>query len=138
MWAATKRVVWPLQLARASRWIGRVPGQAQRSFALAGDAAHAMHPLAGQGLNVGLGDAAELARVLQGREFWRSLDDLRLLRRYERARAEPVLAMQATVHGLHRLFGAPAAAAAPLRNAGMAALDRLPALKNLLVRHAMH
>ena len=51
--------------------------------------------------------------------------------------AEPVLAMKAAVHGLHRLFGAPAAAFSPLRNAGMAALDGIPALKNLLVRHAM-
>ena len=45
-----------------------------------------MHPLAGQGLNVGLGDAAELARVLAAREYWRSPADLKLLRRYERAR----------------------------------------------------
>ena len=55
--------------------------------ALIGDAAHAMHPLAGQGLNVGLGDVAELARVLHEREYWRDLGDLKLLRRYERARA---------------------------------------------------
>ncbi|MBY0466900.1 MAG: FAD-dependent monooxygenase, partial [Burkholderiales bacterium] len=57
---------WPLELSQARDWVK--PG-----VALAGDAAHAMHPLAGQGLNVGLGDAAELNRVLQDREYWREL-----------------------------------------------------------------
>jgi 2-polyprenyl-6-methoxyphenol hydroxylase-like FAD-dependent oxidoreductase len=97
-----------------------------------------VHPLAGQGANLGLQDVRELARVLREREPGRDAGDPRLLRRYERARAEPVLAMGATVHGLHRLFGAGAAGFRPLRNAGMAALDRLPPLKNLLVRQAMH
>jgi ubiquinone biosynthesis UbiH/UbiF/VisC/COQ6 family hydroxylase len=105
--------------------------------ALAGDAAHVIHPLAGQGANLGLQDARLLAEVLAAREPGRDPGDLRLLRRYARARAEAILAMSATVHGLHRLFGSPAPAATRLRNAGLNFADRLPVLKNLLMRHAM-
>jgi ubiquinone biosynthesis UbiH/UbiF/VisC/COQ6 family hydroxylase len=105
--------------------------------ALAGDAAHVIHPLAGQGANLGLQDARLLAEVLAARAPGRDPGDLRLLRRYERSRAEAILAMGATVHGLHRLFGSPAPAASRLRNAGLNFADRLPVLKNLLMRHAM-
>lgn len=105
--------------------------------ALAGDAAHVIHPLAGQGANLGLQDARLLAEVLAARAPGRDPGDLRLLRRYERSRAEAILAMSATVHGLHRLFGSPAPVAARLRNAGLNFADRLPVLKNLLMRHAM-
>ena len=79
MTLTSERMAWPLQRANAERWVG--PG-----WALAGDAAHHGHPRAGQGLNLGLGDAAELARVLHEREYWRSPGDEKLLRRYERAR----------------------------------------------------
>lgn len=105
--------------------------------ALAGDAAHVIHPLAGQGANLGLQDACALAAVLAGREPQRDPGDLALLRRYERARAGDVLAMEATVHGLYRLFGATAGPLARLRNAGLNLADRLPVLKNLLMRQAM-
>ena len=105
--------------------------------ALAGDAAHVLHPLAGQGANLGLQDARVLAGVLAMRAPGRDPGDLRLLRRYERARAEPVLAMRATVHGLQRLFGSSTPAVARLRNAGLNFTDRLPVLKNLLMRNAM-
>ncbi|MGH8686145.1 MAG: FAD-dependent monooxygenase [Burkholderiales bacterium] len=105
--------------------------------ALVGDAAHVIHPLAGQGANLGLQDARRLAEVLDAREPGRDPGDLRLLRRYERARAEDVLAMQATVHGLWRLFGAHGAGWSRLRNAGLNLTDRLPVLKNLLIRRAM-
>jgi 2-polyprenyl-6-methoxyphenol hydroxylase-like FAD-dependent oxidoreductase len=94
---------------RARRWVGAMPGRVGESWALAGDAAHAMHPLAGQGLNVGLGDAAELARVLAARERWRSVADLRLLRRYERARQGHWLRMRWATDGLQLLFGPRAA-----------------------------
>jgi ubiquinone biosynthesis UbiH/UbiF/VisC/COQ6 family hydroxylase len=106
-------------------------------IALAGDAAHVIHPLAGQGANLGLQDARTLAGVLAAREPGRDPGDLRLLRRYERARAEDILAMGATVHGLYRLFDARGAGIARLRNAGLNLADRLPVLKNLLMRHAM-
>ena len=121
------------------RPIGSVPiwrGVAPR-IALAGDAAHVIHPLAGQGANLGLQDARVLAEVLGAREPGRDPGETRLLRRYERARAEDILAMRATVHGLYRLFDAPGAGIARLRNAGMKLVDRLPVVKNVLIRHAM-
>jgi 2-polyprenylphenol 6-hydroxylase len=106
-------------------------------IALLGDAAHVIHPLAGQGANLGLQDARILAGVIAAREPGRDPGELRLLRRYERARAEDILAMRATVHGLFRLFDAKGAGVARWRNAGLNFADRLPVLKNLLMRHAM-
>ena len=132
-----ERAVWPLQLARASRWIGDMPGTSKQAFALAGDAAHAMHPLAGQGLNVGLADVAELVRVIQAKEFWRPLHDLKLLRRYERARQADVQAMGLVTDGLQRLFAQPGPVWQNLRNWGMRGFDRSGPLKNWMARHAM-
>jgi 2-polyprenyl-6-methoxyphenol hydroxylase-like FAD-dependent oxidoreductase len=132
------RACWPLMRASARRWVGPMPGaQASGSFALAGDAAHAMHPLAGQGLNVGLGDAAELARVLAARENWRSPSDLKLLRRYERARQADWLRTSLAADGLQQLFGRPEPFAAALRNWGMAAFDACGPLKARIARLAM-
>ena len=121
---------FPLQRLAAARLVAP-------RVALAGDAAHVIHPLAGQGANLGLQDAQALAAVLGAREPGRDAGDLRLLRRYERSRAEAILAMRATVHGLYQLFGASGPAAAKLRNAGLQLADRMPVLKNLLMRHAM-
>ncbi|GAA4343701.1 UbiH/UbiF family hydroxylase [Pigmentiphaga soli] len=101
--------------------------------ALVGDAAHLVHPLAGQGLNLGLGDVRALARAVAGRETYRQVNDARVLRRYERERAEPLLAMRAVTDGLQRLFGSHAPPVAWLRNAGMNAIDRLPLLKRALI-----
>ena len=106
--------------------------------ALVGDAAHVVHPLAGQGANLGFQDARVLAEVLRSREPFRDPGDLRLLRRYERARSEAILAMRATVHGLFLLFGADERWFGPLRNAGLNLVDRLPVLKNVLMRRAMN
>jgi 2-octaprenylphenol hydroxylase len=106
--------------------------------ALVGDAAHVVHPLAGQGANLGFQDARVLAETLRSREPFRDPGDLRLLRRYERARAEAILAMRATVHGLFLLFGAQERLFGPLRNAGLNLVDRLPVLKNVLMRRAMN
>lgn len=105
--------------------------------ALAGDAGHVIHPLAGQGLNLGLQDARALGAVLASREPFRDPGDLRLLRRYERSRAEPILAMDTMVDTLFRLFGAESRLAARLRNAGLNLTDRLPLVKNMLMRRAM-
>jgi 2-octaprenylphenol hydroxylase len=105
--------------------------------ALVGDAAHVIHPLAGQGLNLGLQDARALAETIVGREPQRDPGDYRLLRRYARARAEPILAMDTVVSGLYALYGARGALAGRMRNAGLNLTDRLPVLKNLLMRQAM-
>jgi 2-polyprenyl-6-methoxyphenol hydroxylase-like FAD-dependent oxidoreductase len=127
---AAERASWPLQLALADRWSG--PG-----WALAGDAAHTVHPLAGQGLNLGLADAKELAGVLHGREYWRSVGDAKLLRRYERSRKADVLAMGATTDGLQQLFAQQAEPWATVRNWGMAGFDRSGWLKHWVARQAM-
>jgi len=125
---------WPLELSRAQRWITRTE---KGAVALAGDAAHAMHPLAGQGLNVGLGDVAELAKVLNQREFWRDPGDFKLLRRYERARQADVSAMGWATDGLFGLFAQTDSRVQALRNWGMSGVDRLDPLKNWLARQAM-
>lgn len=127
---ASERAAWPLQLAQADRWCG--PG-----WVLAGDAAHTVHPLAGQGLNLGLADARELADVVHRREYWRSVGDLRLLRRFERARKADVLAMGLTTDGLQQLFAQRSAPWASLRNWGMTGFDRSGWLKHWVARQAM-
>jgi len=120
---------YPLRRLSAARMVGE-------RVALAGDAAHVIHPLAGQGLNLGLQDARALAVALAGRGP-RDAGDARLLRRYERSRAEPILAMDLMVDGLFRLFGAGSEPLSRLRNAGLNLSGRLPVLKNILIRHAM-
>jgi len=125
---------WPLQLSRARRWIAQGDGG---TVVLAGDAAHAVHPLAGQGLNLGLADAAELARVLHAREYWRELDDPKLLRRYERARAADLQAMAWVTDGLFSLFGLTDPRVQLLRNRGLSGFDRSGPLKRWLARQAM-
>ena len=120
---------YPLRRLSARRLVGP-------RVALVGDAAHVIHPLAGQGLNLGLQDARVLAHVVGAREPGRDPGDLALLRRYERGRAEAVLAMDFTVDSLYRLFAAPGPAA-QLRNIGLNLTARMPVLTNLLVRQAM-
>ena len=105
--------------------------------ALVGDAGHVIHPLAGQGLNLGLQDARVLAQVLNEREPGRDAGEHRLLRRYERRRAEAIAAMDAVVSGLFALYGARSSLVRGVRNAGLNLTDRLPVLKNILIRQAM-
>ncbi len=102
-------------------------------LALAGDAAHRLHPLAGQGLNLGLGDVECLVDCVAGREPFRTPGDPMVLRRYRRARAEPVMAMRCVTDGLHRLFDVQSAPVAWLRNVGMNLVDRLPFIKRQLI-----
>jgi 2-polyprenylphenol 6-hydroxylase len=121
---------FPLARLRAARLA--VP-----RVALIGDAGHVLHPLAGQGVNLGFGDARALARAVLQREQFRDPGEIRLLRRYERGRAEDILALAWVTDGLQRLFAAPGAGAAKLRNTGLNLTNSLPVLKNLLVRRAL-
>jgi 2-polyprenyl-6-methoxyphenol hydroxylase-like FAD-dependent oxidoreductase len=123
------RASWPLALSSADRWVG--PG-----WALAGDAAHTVHPLAGQGLNLGLADAACLSHVLAGREYWRGLGDEKLLRRYERSRKADVAAISAVTDGLHSLFAQSGPVWQSARNWGMNGVATSTRLKNWLTRRA--
>lgn len=132
------RAVWPLQLASAQRWVGSPAlGNGTAAWALAGDAAHTVHPLAGQGLNLGLADAAELARVLRERDYWRSVADARLLRQYERARKAGLAPLAGVTDGLQRLFERREATAQNLRNWGMMGFERSGPLKAWVARQAM-
>lgn len=130
----SERVAWPLQMARAERWAGVHDG---KPWALAGDAAHNVHPLAGQGLNLGLADVAALAKVLHEREYWRAVGDEKLMRRYERSRKADVLATGAAMDGLQQLFSQQGAAWQSARNWGMNGFERSGLLKQWVARQAM-
>jgi ubiquinone biosynthesis UbiH/UbiF/VisC/COQ6 family hydroxylase len=138
---ASRRVLGELALVTAPRGFAlrrlAAGSPVAPRVALIGDAAHVVHPLAGQGANLGFQDARVLAEVLAAREPVRDPGDFRLLRRYARARAEAVFAMDATVNGLFRLFAAEGRAVSLLRNAGLNLTDRVPVLKNILMRQAM-
>ena len=134
------RSAWPLQQAQAERWCGPVLHHGQpsaESWVLAGDAAHNVHPLAGQGLNLGLGDAQALARILSQREDWRSVADMRLLRRYERERKAALLPVGLLMDGLQQLFSRPEAPLQALRNWGLNSFERSGPLKDWMARRAM-
>jgi 2-polyprenyl-6-methoxyphenol hydroxylase-like FAD-dependent oxidoreductase len=127
---ASERATWPLMQARADRVAG--PG-----WALVGDAAHVVHPLAGQGLNLGLGDVVALSEVIAARESWRGLGDPALLARYARRRLLPVRAMSGVVDGLWQLFSSQNPAAKELRNRGMSLVNQLGPVKRFLVARAL-
>jgi 2-polyprenyl-6-methoxyphenol hydroxylase-like FAD-dependent oxidoreductase len=131
---AGERRAWALQRAAARRWCGH---NAQGAWALAGDAAHNVHPLAGQGLNLGLADVAELVHVMEQREYWRSVGDARLLRRYERARKAGMWALDTGMDGLQRLFNHNSEPWASVRNWGLQAIERSGGIKHWLARRAM-
>jgi 2-octaprenylphenol hydroxylase len=142
-------------LGRASEFrLGRVLGTAQRfafplrqrhavdyvmpGVALVGDAAHTIHPLAGQGINLGLSDVAVLAGEIRAAvERGQNAGELSVLRRYQRQRKGENLAMMAAMDGFKRLFEQRAPAVRWLRNAGLRGVGRLVPLKQQLMRQAM-
>jgi 2-polyprenylphenol 6-hydroxylase len=107
----------------------------EHRLALVGDAAHGVHPLAGQGVNLGFGDAATLSAVLGARGPVADAGAPILLQRYARKRALPVLSMQIVTDGLVRLFGVPALKL--LRNRGMKVVGRLATVRRLLAQPAL-
>jgi len=121
---------FPLRLTRVGRLVAP-------RIALAGDAAHNVHPLAGQGVNLGLRDVRELAAVLAARAPRQDCGDWALLRRYERARREDIAAVEFSTDALQKLFGVRSVWISGVRNFGLGAVNRLSPLKNLLIRHAV-
>ena len=124
------RADWPLAIARADTVCG--PG-----WVLVGDAAHVVHPLSGQGLNLGLADVAALAAVLSGREAWRAPGDEKLLRRYARAREGPTRAMGHVTDTLLYLFASEQPLLRELRNRGLTLVNHLPPVKRFLTARAL-
>ncbi len=121
---------FPLRLLTVGRLVGP-------SLALVGDAAHVVHPLAGQGLNLGLQDVDALLKVVGEREPFRACGDPVVLRRYERARAESIGLMRFATDGLARLFAVDDPLVRGARNAGMSLVNRLGPLKSRLIRQAL-
>ncbi|CAG9934266.1 UbiH/UbiF family hydroxylase [Candidatus Nitrotoga arctica] len=107
-------------------------------LALVGDAAHNIHPLAGQGVNLGFRDARQLAQVLLQRDAQQDCGNIHLLRRYERARKEDVLSMLLTTDVLKKLFNNSNPLLRAVRNVGLAATNRIAPLKKMLARHALN
>jgi 2-octaprenylphenol hydroxylase len=125
------RAVFPLRLRHADRYV--LPG-----LALVGDAAHGIHPLAGQGVNLGFLDAAELLKVLvAAREAGRPLGSMATLRRYERARKGANMAMLGAMDLFKRLFSNHNRPLALARNLGLDLADASGPLKRMAIRRAM-
>lgn len=129
--ATSKRAAFPLGHGHVNQYV-------QQGLALVGDAAHNIHPLAGQGANLGFLDAARLAEVvLQARQANRQWWALHTLRKYERARKGDNCLMETSMTGFKLLFGNENPLLSMLRNAGLGVTDQIPPLKYQLMRHAM-
>jgi 2-octaprenylphenol hydroxylase len=125
------REAWPLRRMHADHYV--VP-----RAALIGDAAHAIHPLAGQGVNLGLLDAAALAQVvIEARAQHRDPGKLRVLRRYERWRRGDNLLMMSAMDGINQLFSTGRSPLGWVRNTGLSLLNRSGPARRLFMRHAM-
>lgn len=129
--SCSKRFSFPLRQRHAIDYVK--PG-----FALLADAAHTIHPLAGQGINLGLADVAVLSEcILTAHARGQSIADIEVLSRYQRERKADNLAMMTAVEGFKRLFAPLPLPLRWLRNAGMSALDKRGAIKNRIIKHAM-
>ena len=130
LYAATARSSYPLGFHHAARIT------AER-LALVGDSAHGIHPIAGQGLNLGLRDVAALVEVLvEGKRTGLDLGDAALLDRYQRWRALDTFAIATATDGLARLFGISGSTASAVRRFGLSAVNALPVLKRAFMAEA--
>lgn len=127
----TPRAAFPLRLMRVAEVV-------RPRVALVGDAAHAIHPLSGHGINLGFQDAKALANRLEGLHSWEDPGNQSVLRGYARSRAEEPFLLQYATHGLNRLFGTQLPFVSGLRNLGLNLTARLPVVSNALVRYAIN
>ena len=127
----SKRFAFPLRQRHAVDYV-------QPGVALVADAAHTIHPLAGQGINLGLQDVSVLAEeIIEGLARGTDPGELALLRRYQRRRKGDNLLMMTAMDGFKRLFEQQSLSLRWLRNAGMRGVGQLPPVKQQLMRHAM-
>ncbi|TVO68808.1 UbiH/UbiF family hydroxylase [Denitromonas ohlonensis] len=126
----TPAAAFPLRLMR-------VPQPTAPRVALIGDAAHAIHPLSGHGINLGYQDAKALAELLGPLPAWRDPGEAALLASYARARAEETTLLQSTTHALNRLFKPDNGLLSGLRNIGLNLTNQIPVVRNALVRYAI-
>ena len=126
-----KRFSYPLTLTLATRYT-------DTRFALIGDAAHAIHPIAGQGVNVGFRDVAVLAELAEDAvRLGLDIGSPMLLEHYQRWRRFDSMTMGAMTDGINRLFSNDITAIRLARDAGLSAVNRMPALKRFFMQHAM-
>ena len=126
-----QRFSFPLRQRHAVNYV-------QPGIALLGDAAHTIHPLAGQGVNLGFLDVCAMRdEILRACRRQLPLNDVSILKRYQRARKSHNLSMMGVMEGFKRLFGANHLPTRWMRNEGMRTLNNLPMLKNAVVKQAM-
>lgn len=127
----TKATGFPLNFVRVKSLV-------KPRVVLIGDAAHGIHPLAGQGVNLGLRDARELAGLLEQFAGLGDCGEYRILQHYARHREQDIATMQWMTDGLQKLFASKQATLIRLRNLGFEMTNRLPLLKNHLMQHALN
>ena len=129
--SVASRAVFPLRLFETLNYV-------QHRLALVGDAAHTIHPLAGQGVNLGLADVASLMDVVvDALNNKKDIGDLKVLRRYERWRRADNRSMLLAMDGLKRLFGSELTGVKTLRSVGLDITNKITPLKNLIMQQAM-
>ena len=127
---AAPRMSYPLRFHHAGKVV-------DRRLAVIGDAAHGMHPIAGQGLNLGLRDVGALVEVLtEGMRLGLEPGDAQLLGRYEKWRSLDAFMVMSVTDGLTRLFGVPGRLPSAVRRLGMGAVQRMPRLKRFFMDEA--
>lgn len=129
--SCSERAIFPLRFFAADNYI-------KPNLALVGDAAHTVHPLAGQGVNLGLADAAALAQtIIEAHQQAKAINAMSVLRQYERWRKADNLAMMVAVDGFKNLFGSELKVVREVRNSGMNLVNHVPVVKNTIIKQAM-